>query len=207
MHDTGNTGSELNLLIHLRPETENKTGTLSGMCVPMTITHGVGFPCWLVTMTRCIMLVTPGLGHIIIVSGQRGLDRAILQLPSVTPHRGREDIRLIFVLCTGYPRKSTMLCVFTFLWDSITFTFAVLSFKRVTLHWPLTGPALSVSCVVWEVYYGYNLVNGGRFDLICQLVQKYMFGGPWKMGFLSISGQSVHAPYWFWLPQPAIGSD
>ena len=145
MHDTGNTGSELNLLIHLRPETENKTGTLSGMCVPMTITHGVGFPCWLVTMTRCIMLVTPGLGHIIIVSGQRGLDRAILQLPSVTPHRGREDIRLIFVLCTGYPRKSTMLCVFTFLWDSITFTFAV------SLLCCLEGLWLQ-SCKWWKIW-------------------------------------------------------
>lgn len=123
----------------------------------------------------------------------------ILQLPSVTPHRGRGggDIRLIFILYNGYPRKSTMLCVFTFLWDSITFTFAVPSFKRVTLHW---------RCTVWKVY-GYNLVNGGRFYLICQLVQKYIFGSPWKMGFLSISGHSVHAPHWFWLPQPATGSD
>ena len=95
------------------------------------ITHGVGSPCRLVTMTRCIMGVTSGLGHIIIVSGS---ELVIIQLQG---RRRGGNIRLAFAVVH---------------W----------SFKRVTLH--------NYNCLEppdWR-FYGYNLVDGGRFFLICQ---------------------------------------
>ena len=63
---------------------------------------------------------------------------------------------------TGYWKVNNGMHVHVPLRFHITFTFALVSFKRVTLH--------NYNCLEppdWR-FYGYNLVDGGGFFLICQ---------------------------------------
>ena len=101
------------------------------------------------------MGVTSVLGHIIIVSGS---ELVITQL------QGRRKYQ-IGICCSTldiYWKVNNGMHVHVPLRFHITFTFALVSFKRVTLH--------NYNCLEppdWR-FYGYNLADCGRFFLICQ---------------------------------------